>query len=188
MTLKVVSFLWEFHFQQHLFLFVFVVQLLDNHSHRGATFGDRNYARDSSNKWQLLSGLLLPRFTPSGPRTAPTHRITPLARWGRRGEWKPLCLSVSVRRRAAALHLAEDVGRRLPDVCHRDRDSSPGYHRRESQRGVLPRLAGLPGRVERRLPVSGEDRRRGRDHLLREMRAALLLLQHGRAAGSGQLR
>lgn len=116
------------------------------------------------------------------------HLITPLTKSVRRGELNSFNLHQCASVRPNTGHLAEDVRRRVPDVCHRDSDPSLGHNRRKSQRGVLPRLARLSGRLERRVPVSGEDRRGGRDHLLWEMRAALLLLQRWRAAGSGQLR
>lgn len=93
-----------------------------------------------------------------------------------------------MRQRAASGQLVEDVGRRILVVCHRDCDSTTGYYGRQGQRGVLPRLARLPERMERGVPMPREDRCRGRGHLLREMRTALLLLQHGRPAGPGELR
>lgn len=51
---------------------------------------DLNYAQDSSNKWQLLSGLLPPCFIPIVPPVVLIHFVTPLAELSSRGEFKSL--------------------------------------------------------------------------------------------------
>lgn len=63
-----------------------------------------------------------------------------------------------------------------------------GRRRRAARRrGVLPRLGGRAGRLPRRLPVPRGLWHSGRHHLLRLLRAALLLRGRRGAAGAGRL-
>lgn len=83
--------------------------------------------------------------------------------------------------------LWEDAGMHwIPDGRLGDIDTFD-HHQREGEWRILSRFSWRSGRMERRFSVPGALRQRRGHHLLREMRAQILLLQHRSSAGPGHM-